>query len=222
MANDVAAMISEVMDEGHWPGEAVAIRRHLRDALKHYRNRRFYFSEKSATRTTVAGVYELARSAGPNGYPADLLELDSLRVVSGSGEVIVRKTGFHNIRELQANSTSSRETPSVYAFYADKLLLYPTPGSAWTLKFDYVFDATLDTATGTAIDGSNGALTNAYFDRGAELLRSAIIMRMSLGRTEDGQLAISAKAINEAAERSLTNESTLRKVGSSFSVRPSF
>jgi len=210
---NVGTMIQDVKDETHWPSEDAAIIRHLVSSLRHYRRRRFYFSEKSDSFPTINGVSEYERTTH---YPADLLEIDSLRVVSGNGEITCTRLSLTEIRDRQSNSAASRNSPIYYSWYGDKLILFPTPGGVWTVKVDYLFDSTRDETAGTEIDGSDLTMTNEYFRRGSELLRTRIIYALSLGRAEDPTMAIAVKTMNTESDQSLTLETFQRRLGSGF------
>jgi len=216
MAHDVAEMIDTIKAESHWPDEYTAILRHIVRALRYLRFERFYFSEKSDTFATVANQDAYERDTD---YPADLLEIDSLRCVWGSGDIILSKVSFEQLRLEQSGSTANRNTPEIYAWHGDKLYLWPTPGSVWTLNVDYCFDATRNAADGVEITtdaaGVN-TMTNDFFTRGEELLCNRVLYSLALGRAEDAKAALTAKAAFDDALRSMKNETTLRKVGSSF------
>lgn len=218
MAENVGTMIADVQDETHWPSETTAIIRHMKAALRHYQRRRFYFSEKADTFATVAGQHTYIRSE----YPSDLLEIDSIRAVIGGGETVLNRIGLIEMREKQANSTADREGPQYFSWLGDSLILFPTPGGAYTVKVDYLFDATRNATDGVEIDGTVLTHTNDYFTRGAEILRTRIIYSLGLGRAQDPQLSISMKTLNAEAEQSLEFETHQRKFGSSMQIRPHF
>jgi hypothetical protein len=220
MPHDVAEMIDTVKAESHWPDEDTAILRHIVRALRHFRHERFYFSEKTGTFNAVTDQASYARDTD---YPADLFEIDALRVEDGSGETPLDRVSYETYVDMNAGSTSTRGTPSVYAWHHDELFLWPTPGSAWVINVDYFFDATRDAASGDEITiDSSTAFTNDFFTRGEELLCARVLYSLSLGRAEDQKAALSAKAQYDEALRSLRSETHIRKVGSSLVVDPYF
>lgn len=219
MAEDVAGMIAAVKDETHWPSETTAIIRHLVASLRHYRRRRFWFSEKTGTFNTVAGQSDYVRTTN---YPADLMEIDSMRVESGTGEIVLERISLPDMRAMQSGASATRNSPIYYSWHGDTLIFFPTPGGVWTVNFDYLFDSTRDSATGNEIDGTTTTYTNEYFKRGAELLRTRIIYALSLGRAQDPTLALSMQTLNREADQALTFETHQRKIGSGFEVARCF
>lgn len=219
MAEDVASMIAAVKDETHWPSETAAIIRHLVASLRHYRRRRFWFSEKTGTFNTVAGQSDYVRTTN---FPADLMEIDTMRVESGNGEIIMDRISLADMRAMQSGASATRNSPIYYSWLGDTLIVFPTPGGVWTINLDYLFDATRDTATGNEIDGTVTNYTNEYFKRAEELLRTRIIYALSLGRAQDPSLAISMQTMNREADQALTLETHQRKMGSGFEVARCF
>jgi hypothetical protein len=212
--SNVGIFITTIKEETHWPNEDDAIVRHMVAALRHYRSQRWYFSEKSGTFNTVASQAAYAR--GTPGYPADLMDIEDLRVVQGASEWELERISFDEMRQRQFASNVPANVPDAYCMWADTLILNPTPSGILVMNVDYILDSSIDTASGDPIDGSDNTHTNDYFTRGEELLRTRTIYAMALGRAEDTEFALSMKALNDEAERSLRGETVTRQVGSTL------
>ena len=206
MPADFAAMLATMKEEAHEPSEATAFTRHIVSALRYYRPKRFRFSEKTFSFSTVAGQQEY--NGGVGGVPADVMELDWLRHVIGTVSRDLQRKSLIEFRVFESGAIASNY-PEIFCWHHNRLLLWPTPAGVYTVKGDYFFDATRDGATGVVIDGTNTALTNDYFAVAEELLRTRALYSWAMGRAGWDEFATRMKLLNTESERSFNLERDL-------------
>lgn len=146
-------------------------------------------------------------------FPGDVMEFDEVRRKIGTrSSVPLDPVTIGELRELQASGLAYGQ-PDYYCWHHDRFIVWPRPSAAHVLTLDYHVDATRDEATGEEIKpDSGGSVTNEYFRRAEELLRSRAIYTFALGRDDDFELAKRMKILNQEAEKSLYRERDLKKV----------
>lgn len=211
--SDLSTLQSQVLDELHESGtaESTIVKRHLVAALRHYRSMRFAFSEKVATFATVADQ-ESYQTNGTEA-PADIMEIDHMQWRTGASapwKPIERRLYVEQLWARENLTTTGQ--PDFWGFYRDRIYLWPTPSDAWTVQVHYHFDSARDAATGNEItESSAGTVTNDFFTRGAELLRTRAMYTYSLSRGDRPEVVTSAKMLNNEALQSMLRERELAR-----------
>ena len=126
------------------------------------------------------------------------------------------------MRRLDVVTTSAIGIPNYYAFYNNKLILWPHPGAAeQSLRLDYQRDSTRDESTGVEFSSSSPdtAFTNEYFKRGEELLRTRVLMLYAMGRSHSNEEATRARLLYTEALRSVLGERDLMDLDGSVVTR---
>jgi hypothetical protein len=122
------------------------IKRAIRNAIKCYEGRRWWFNTTATALACSAGAQALA-------VPSDFLALDRLEI-SYSGAVIpLRPTDFASIRAM--NCVSATGQPTHYSYYADAFQLALVPDSAYPVQCYY-----LHSLPALSADGDSNAWTN--------------------------------------------------------------
>lgn len=207
MADDWAELIATCLAESHKPGETDAIKRSTVRALKHYRPYRFFFSEKKGSITLTAGTDEYTG-------PTDLLQPDHLLYTTAAGtprnEIALVSTD--EIRDMQVYGIVSGE-PEYAAYHHQKFVFYPVPSvTNDTVAVWYQVDATRDAGGAVITVASATTVTNPYFVRAEELLRTRVLYDFFLTRVHDEEKATMYKLLNAEAERSLRSETSNLKM----------
>lgn len=206
--SDFGTLQDTIAEETHLPNESAAIKRHIVAALRYLKPYRFKFSEKSGSFSTVAG--QAAYTPGTGGVPSDIMKIDSIRQQNGVIERPLRRVTIQEMRELQYAGAASGQS-DIWAWHANKIVLWPTPSAVFTINLDYQFDATLNAANGAEITtASADTVTNDFFVRGEELLRARAIYTLCMGSSQDLELASSMKLLFDEVFSSLRYERDIR------------
>lgn len=104
-------------------------------AIDHYERERFYFTEGTATFSTVAG--QEYYSSSDLADIATLVEIDSLRITVNSTRYTLCRRDFAYIDEIAASSTTTGD-PTDFCYYKQQIRLYPTPSSVRTITMAYI------------------------------------------------------------------------------------
>lgn len=103
-------------------------------AISYYRSKRFEFNELTASFNTVADQESYA--SGDTGFPTDLGQLDTARITVSGVRDPLRPIGYGTLQELSSTTTATG-VPSAYAWYGQKLYLYPIPDDAYAVLLSY-------------------------------------------------------------------------------------
>lgn len=205
MADDLGSVLDIIESELREPAESTAIKYYIRDFLWDVRGKRFLFSEASDSFATVASQIEY--EMGQDDVPGNILKVDWLRSLTGSTYNVIRQVEIHEIRAQQGSTTATSNYPSIWAWYDQKIVLWPTPSTATTIKIDYQIDSTRDELTGEEFtEDSDTAFTNEFFKQGRSLLTSYVLMRWGLGRGRDPDLSAAQGAVYNKAMSHLLQE----------------
>jgi len=129
---DLTALKTRIASELHRSDLTTEIANAISTAIRLYRSKRFEVNEQQATFATVADQEAYTTAT----IPDDIGQIDSLRItVDDTRTVLGQKTFL----DLQAMSTSATLTgqPSHWAFYMQKVFLYPIPDAAYTILVSY-------------------------------------------------------------------------------------
>lgn len=138
----IGALIEEVLADSHSQVSRTDVSRKVVTALRHHRDKRFWWSERTFTFSLVAGKNEYARGDGP---PLDLVEVvgNRLWLLYGGSEDDrrpIRRATRADFDRLRLWGTS-REQPTVFGLWGEKLRLYPIPNSSTdVVEGPYVVD----------------------------------------------------------------------------------
>lgn len=101
-------------------------------AVEHYERERWWFEETiDASVSTVA-----AQDYVSNAVISTMARIDKVQITVGSAQYTVHRISYDEFA-TQATSTTSGQ-PTEYTYYKDRLYLYPTPGSTYTLDISGV------------------------------------------------------------------------------------
>lgn len=159
----------------------------IADAVAEYQGRRFAFNQTRDTFLTVAGTDFYVSGEDPEDIPDDIAELDTVSITV-SGDTRPVYPASHALLERLISNTTSRGQPSAYAWYQNKLRLYPVPDAAYTITLSY-----LQKIDAPSSDGDS----NAWTTEAETLIRACakkILCRDVLRNQERAALAEAAEA----------------------------
>lgn len=184
-----AAIKTRVADELNRSDLTAQIAKAVISAVEHYERERWWFEETiDATVSTTA-----AQNYVTNAVITTMARIDKVQITVGSAKYTLFPISYDEWAS-QATSTTSGQ-PTEYTYYQDRLYLYPTPGSTYTLTISGVQRlATL------SADGSNNGFTN-YCE---ELIRQRAKADIRCNVVMDEKSVEEAKQIGAAGQTFLS------------------
>lgn len=159
----------------------VEIAEAIQSAISHYESDRFFFNEKQWTLTTISGEkYYGVDTPSPGTLSADLLEVDSITVTANARIYQLDKASYIEMDSIDAGTTPLAGYPRLWAWYAGKLRLYPTPNDAYVLTISG--QAKLDTLSAPSDE-------NAWTNVAENLIRCHAKREIAAHVTYDDQMA---------------------------------
>ena len=127
------------------------------EAIARYRSKRLGFNQKRSMTVLTSDVEFIA-------LPSDWIEVDHLRLESGTDREPLREVSYDWIEDKQRGTPHSGE-PREFAIHNRQLRFYPRPESSYTLVMSFHCDL-----TGVSISAADSA-SNAWMTEGEELIR---------------------------------------------------
>ena len=162
------------------------IKSKIQSAIRHYQRKPFYFNQKKASTFSTVASQEYYTSTDLADIP-NILKFDGF--VIGSSKNPVKKVDFDTIDALQTGTVTGE--PIWYAYYNQKIRLYPIPNAVYTATLAYVYRLTALSADGD---------TNAWVDEvdAEELIRQSAKRLIALDILHSDEIAI--RCFNREAE----------------------
>jgi hypothetical protein len=146
---------TRIADELHRTDLTAQIKLAIVSAVEHYERERFWFTESITTSvTTTIGQNYIA-------MPSDMVNIDKIQITVGTSKYNLTRIGYDEWADKASTSTTSGQ-PTEYSVYQDRIYLFPTPGSAYTVTLSYVDRL-------TTLSGSSDA--NGWTNYAEELIR---------------------------------------------------
>lgn len=177
------------------------------NAVKHYERRKFYFNQKTNTFSTVADQ-EYYDSSGLADL-ATLIEILAMTVTVSGSKFPVRSADFTALNVAQDGSAKS--FPDYYAYFAQKIRLYPIPDAVYTIALAYHYRP-----TALAVDAD----TNAWTTDAEELIRNRARWDIATNKLRNDPMAARAKNNEMDALREILRETKQRISNSVLRVDP--
>lgn len=179
----------------------------IKDAIDQVSHDRYWFNESNTTFNFLNGQEYYSYTGSSSGFlPTDLLQIDSLRCEESSNNFEqMDLTTFHDLDGYSVNAVE-RGTPDRYAWYGERLRVYPIPDQTYRAQMAYLLKPAALSASGD----SNVYTINAFeFIRckAKELLFSHVIY-------DEAQLALmerqAEKAKNDLYIKTMHKKATWR------------
>ena len=217
---DAIAIVQRIKEEIHRARDFddAVIKREIISAIRYYRGKRFFFNEGQAQMLTTAGQ----ESYGPesatgeqDGYPADMLRPDRLRITINNSIYILDHKTIHHIRNVNTNPDTTGY-PDWWAWYNKKFWLYPVANTDdWVIDIDYIKDIGTPYYTYTGGEwvfydpGGNildDSWTSDWLEYGEELIRFRAKWGIYMNVILDMEKAAIAKQAEKIAYDSLVQD----------------
>lgn len=148
----------------------------IQSAVRHYERQRFYFNETTS-------VFNLSRSQADytlaNMSLTGVVRIDMIRVTVNGTTYPMKPVGYKELRE-KVTSASYVGYPREYAFYQEKLYVYPLPTATFTAEVSWV--RRLPGISFTASNSVSNAWTNEAFD----LIRERAMAQVKINVLQQG------------------------------------
>lgn len=122
-----------VADELNRTDLTAQIKKAIISAVEHYERERWWFEETIDTSVTTTA----AQNYVTNAVITTMARIDKVQLTVGGSKYTVFKVPYDEWALEAATSTTSGQ-PTEYAYYQDRLYLFPTPGSTYTLTISGV------------------------------------------------------------------------------------
>jgi len=211
---DLGTVLDEILEETHEPAEGSAFKVKIQDLLLKLRGERYTFTNKTDTFPTVANQDEYVPGVGS--VPADIKEIDFMRITSSGRKTPIEKRTFEELRRAQWIGLRSSE-PRIWAWYADQIHFWPTPSGVFTISIDYFSDSTLSDESGHEGEAFNpttsaDTFTNPFFRDAKHYLKWGVLVDWAMGRGDDEAMAMRARNEFLESKKALKRELVLKVV----------
>ena len=181
----------------------------IQSAISHYERKRFFFNEGIDAFSTVVGQDNYGVS---DGIPSDIKSIDLLEATVNSYKYRIEKRTYSYIRELNWGPNSFRHQPEEWAYYGDKIYIYPYPGQIYTMTISYLKKL-------SAL--SDDADTNSWMTEAEELIRQRAKADLEINVIRENQPNIVGNFLSPLEKIAFTSlfGETVDKV-SSGKIRP--
>jgi hypothetical protein len=195
--SDLTDVISDDMQRSDL---TTAISEAVADAIQFYQSERFWFSESRTVEfTTVASQMEYS-SSDDSEIPT-FISIDHAWIIRSGDQVWELKRITIGEWEQLADGSASSGEPYFYAYFNDKIYLYPDPNDAYTIRLtghQGMIDGA-DAGASFGIGAPESADPNPYMRNAFELLRAHAKQSVYLHKLRDFETAASmAPAIHRA------------------------
>lgn len=180
----------------------------IQTAIKHYERQRFYFNQKTTGSFATVADQEYYTSSDLADIP-NFIQIDSMYFTMSGTRLTILPAAFERIEESQSGAVTGQ--PEYFAYYAQKIRLYPIPSDAWTVTVAYHYRLTALSAD---------ADTNAWVTDAEELIRQKAKRTLALDVIRDRDLAESAAILEKEAYDGLRSETRRRFSNQRLMVDP--
>lgn len=130
---DLAALKTRIASEINRSDLTTSIADAITTAITYCRSLRLEFNEVAATFATVDGEQAYTTSI----IPTDIAQIDMMQITSNGRITPMDPMGYADLKAL-TTATDINGEPSLYAWYAQKIHLYPIPDGIYTITISYL------------------------------------------------------------------------------------
>lgn len=196
----LGTMMDRIADELARSDLTTQIGKAIQSAIRHYERRPFYFNEVRKTMSTSDGAEFYTTSDFP--FIDKMAEIYSAKITVNGGKYSLIERDWSYIDELQS-STTHKGDPEDFAYFGQKLRLWPIPDGANDIVFSFV--EKLPAASLSATTDTNYWMTEAE-----ELIRSRATKRLYAEVIKDTENATVWNALEQEALQALITETESR------------
>lgn len=195
-----ADMRSRIADELANDGDisSAQINNAIKDSIKDYEAEGFWFNQKVASFSTVAGQ-ELYGSVALADIPS-MVEIRAMRLSGTAGVGTIQSVANETIEDVQDGSV--RGFPTFYTRFQNQIRLYPIPSAVYTVRVSYIYKLAELSA-----DGDDNAWTSDC----EELIRQAAKKRLCANILLSDEMAARYAVFEKQAYDGVRKENRLRE-----------
>ncbi len=130
---DLAALKTRIASEINRSDLTTSIADAITTAITYCRSLRLEFNELTATFNTVDGQQAYTTAI----IPTDIGQIDLLQITSNGRITPLEPESYGELKALTTATTIEGE-PSIYAWYAQQIHLYPIPNAIYTITISYL------------------------------------------------------------------------------------
>ena len=153
---DFATLTSEVLDDLKRSDLTAQAQTKIKNAIKFYSRRKFWFLEQRSTTTLIDGQEYY-------GLPADFRDESSLVITVNNWTYPLNKRTYEILEAWFVKSATFTGYPTDYAIYDEQLRLHPIPNGSHVMTLSYYKELPVLGA---------GTDSNAWTDEGSELIKA--------------------------------------------------
>lgn len=199
-------MQDRIADEINRTNLTSQIQKAIISAIKHYERKRFYFNETRDITFSLSSSQEFY-SASDNSAIPKLVEIDEVVVTVSNNRYYLTPRTYDYLERISTGQQYT-STPNDYAYYAQKLRVYPIPVEAYPIRISGV--QRLDTLSATTD-------TNAWMTDAEELIRARAKKDLFANVIRNPEEAVVQANLERDAYRILREESNSRQAGAGIS-----
>lgn len=169
----------------------------IKDAIKVYERRAWWFNQKTSVFYTVANQ-ELYTSTTPSDFE-NIVQIDSMRVGESTSRDPMTAVDNATMDTWQDGSVTGE--PTHYSRYANKIRLFPIPSAVYTISMSHIYK--LD-------ELSDGSDSNIWTTDCEELIRQSAKRRLALDILQAEDIASRCASLEQDALGSLLAENRRR------------
>lgn len=111
-------------------------------AITYYERRGFYFTETRSMTFSTVNAQEFYTSSDLSDIP-NLIRIDAMRIaISSTANWQIFRKSYEYLDEINIGGVIHTGYPVYYAYYAEKIRLYPVPNAVWTVTISGVHPLT--------------------------------------------------------------------------------
>ncbi len=118
------------MKRGELSVSSTAVGQAVIDAIRHFETRHMWFNEKQITAVTTPNTATLSVSV------AAMIKIDSLNVAYSGRKYYLDAMNHTSMDQIDTGQYTGY--PQFYAWYADKIRMYPPPNATYTVTISYI------------------------------------------------------------------------------------
>lgn len=136
---------------------SLAVTTSINRAIEYYTKHRFFFNESTSTFVTTSGTANYTQAAASLTAVASL---DLLQLSVGTNTYTIPQTTYNQESAIAVGTTLTGQ-PSLFSFYKQNIILYPTPNASYTCTISFI-------SKPAALSADSD--TNSFLDNAADLI----------------------------------------------------
>lgn len=197
---DYATMRTRIADEMVNDGDITTaqINYAIQDTIKQYERRPFYFNQSNSGSFSTVASQEYYSSSDLSAIP-NIVHIIAATITSSGVKSALRAVDYQAIDDEQDGSVEG--LPGSYAYFSQKIRLFPIPNAVYTVGLSYI-------ARLTALSADSDS--NAWTTDAEELIRQGAKRRIAINYLQSEELAARYAPFEREALLELMSETRRR------------